>query len=142
MGYAERELLYQRRGVAGVLFGEEVAAFHRLPLRTRSPLPPNPKRPAVLRVESVERPALGPEVQHRAFDPFRSFLVGTIVFDVNGCRGPIFLADSVNAGGIAVSGNVLRENLRPERTLPEWVMEHRFGSAEEITLRKGLLLRQ
>ena len=59
-GLRREELLDESSGVVRVLFREEVAAFHRLSVCARSPLPPNAQRTAVFCVESVERTTLGP----------------------------------------------------------------------------------
>ena len=59
-GLCGEELLDENCGVVRVLFREEVATFHRLSLRVRSPLPPNAQRTAVFCIESVERTTLGP----------------------------------------------------------------------------------
>lgn len=40
-GLRREKLLDESSGVVRVLFREEVATFHGLPLGTRSPLPPN-----------------------------------------------------------------------------------------------------
>lgn len=41
-GLRGEELPDQDGRIAGILFREEVATLYRLPLRSRSPLPPNP----------------------------------------------------------------------------------------------------
>src|SRR6516162_8085710 len=64
-------------------------------------------------------------MQHRAFDLFGCFLVRSIVFDVNRCRGYILL-----------------ENLRAEGTAAEGVIEHGPRSAKQIALWQRFLLRQ
>jgi hypothetical protein len=56
--------------------------------------------------------------------------VSAIMFDIDSCSGPILLTDSVNAGRIAISGNVLPENFRPERALAGRIVEDSFRSAE------------
>ena len=81
-------------------------------------------------------------MQHRAIDALGGLLVRAVVFDIDGCRGSIFLADSMNAGRIAIGGDLFLENFRAEGTLPEGVMEHCLGSTEQIALWKGLALRQ
>src|SRR5271170_6205265 len=75
---SRKELLDENCGVVRILFRKEVAALHRLSARVRSPLPPDAERPGVFRVKSIERTALGPEMQHRAFDLFRCFLIRMI----------------------------------------------------------------
>jgi hypothetical protein len=42
-------------------------------------------------------------MEHRALDPLGSLLVGAVVFDIDRRRGSIFLTDSMDAGGIAIS---------------------------------------
>ena len=59
-GSCGEELLDQNCGVVRILFREEVATLHRLPLRVRSPLPPYAQWTAILCIESVERSTLGP----------------------------------------------------------------------------------
>src|SRR5215472_5886171 len=48
----------------------------------------------------------------------------------------------MNAGRIAIGGDVLIENLPTEGALPEGVTEYRFRSAEQIALGQELFLRQ
>src|SRR5580658_1971283 len=81
-------------------------------------------------------------MQHRAFDSLGSFFVLAIMLDVDGCRGSIFLTDSMYTRRIAIRGNVFRENIGAEGTLSEGIMENGFRSAEQIALRQRLLLRQ
>ena len=59
-GLCGEELLDENCGVVRILFREEVATRHRLPLRVRSPLPPNAQWTAFFCIESVERATLGP----------------------------------------------------------------------------------
>jgi hypothetical protein len=59
-----REKLFDDKGsLVGVLLREKVAAFHRLSVRVRSPLPPNSQGASVLSVESVKRATLGPQMR-------------------------------------------------------------------------------
>src|SRR5580704_15824930 len=81
-------------------------------------------------------------MQHRAFDSPGGFLVGAIVLDVNRCRGSIFLADAMNAGWIAVSRDIIIENLGTEGTVPEGVIERGLRRTEQIALRERRCLRQ
>src|SRR6516164_241450 len=81
-------------------------------------------------------------MQHRTFDSLGCFLVGVIMVDIDRGRRSILLANSMNAGGITVSRNVLFENLGPKRTLPEWIFEHGIGGAEQIALWQPLFLRE
>src|ERR1700747_391044 len=81
-------------------------------------------------------------MQHRAFDSLGRFLVRTIMFDIDRCRGSIFLADSMDASGIAKGGNVFFENVRAEGTLSEGVIESGLRRTEQIALRERGLLRQ
>src|SRR6266481_9089957 len=122
-GLYREKLFYENSSVVRILFRKKVAALHRPALRPRSPLSPNAERTTIFCVESIERATLGPEIQHWAFDSSGRFLVGAIVFDINRCRGSIFLTDSMNAGRIAVSRNILIENLSPEGTVSKAVME-------------------
>jgi hypothetical protein len=55
-------------GFGRILFGEEMAAFHRGSLDFRCPFPPDAQRAAVTFIEAIERATLSPEVQHRAGD--------------------------------------------------------------------------
>src|SRR5258707_4237539 len=81
-------------------------------------------------------------MQHWAFDSLGRFLVRTIVFNIDRCRGSIFLTDSMNAGRIAVSRNILLDNLSPEGTVSKGVMEDGLRRAEQIALRERGFLRQ
>jgi hypothetical protein len=81
-------------------------------------------------------------MQHGAFDSLRGLLVRAIVLDIDRCRGTVLFADSMDPRRIAVSGNVLFENLLAERPLPEWVMKNSLGSAEQVALWQRLLLRE
>ena len=69
-------------------------------------------------------------MQHLAFDSIAGLFVYAIVLDINGRRGSILLADSMNAGRIAIGGNVFFENLGTERTVAEGIIENCFRSAE------------
>src|SRR5258708_38221368 len=142
IGLCREELLNQNHGVVRVLFGEKVAAFHRLTVRVRRPLPQNAQRTAVFCIESVERATFGPKMQHRTLDSPGRFLVRTIMLDIDRGCGSILLADSVNAGRIAIGGNVLFENFWAEGAVSEGVIEDSLGSAEQIALRKRGFLRQ
>jgi len=53
-----------------------------------------------------------------------------IVFDIDHRCGPILLTDSVKASRIAISGNVLSKNVRPEETLAKGIVEDRFRIPE------------
>src|SRR5271156_846345 len=127
---SSNELIDENSSVIGILFREKVAAFHRLPVRVRSPLPPNAERTAVFCIERVERTVLSPQMQHRTFDSLAGFLVRTIVFDVDRRRSSIFFTNAVNAGRIAVVRNVFVENLCAERSVPEWIFEGGRGRAQ------------
>jgi hypothetical protein len=59
-GLCGEEPLDENCGVVRILFREEVATLHRLPLRVRSPMPPNAQWTAIFCIESVERAMLGP----------------------------------------------------------------------------------
>src|SRR5215472_4097022 len=96
------ELLDQNGGIVRILLRKKVPALHRLSVDARSPLPPNAQGPAIFCVESVQRAALGPKMKHRTADAPGCFLARTIVLDINRGRGTVFLADSMNAAGIAV----------------------------------------
>src|ERR1700723_1231599 len=137
-----KELLDESCRIVRILFREEVAAFHRLALRARSPLPPDSERAPVSCVKGVERATFRPEMEHGTFDSLRRIFVSTIVFDIDGRSRSIFLADSVNARRIAIGGDVLLENFWSEGTLAERIMEDGLGCAEKILLRKRILLRQ
>jgi hypothetical protein len=101
-----KKLFNENRSLVRVFFREKVATLHWLSLRPWRPLPPNAERTTVFCIESVERTTLGPEMQHWALDSLGCFLVGAIVFDINRCRGAIFLADSMNASGIAIRRDI------------------------------------
>src|SRR5208282_6215767 len=140
---SRREELFDENGsVIRILLREKVAALHRLSLRPRSPLPPNAERTTVFCIERVEWTALSPQMQHRTFNSLGRFLVRTIVFDIDRCRGSIFLADSVNAGGITIGGNVFLKNLAAEGTVSERIIEDGLGRAEQIAFRERGLLRE
>src|ERR1700739_2188941 len=142
MLFGREELLEGNHRVVRIFFREEVATLYRLPLRLRSPLPPNAERTAVLCIVGVEPTTLRPKVQHRAFNLPARFFVGAVVFDINRGRRSIFLANSMHTGGVPICGNVLFENFRAEGSFPEGVMEGGLRSAEQITLRQRLFLRQ
>lgn len=80
-------------GVVRILFREEVATLHRLPLRVRSPLPPNAQWTAIVSIESVERATLSPEMEHRTLDTPGRFHVDTVVLDIDSRRSAIFLTE-------------------------------------------------
>jgi hypothetical protein len=69
-------------------------------------------------------------MQHRTFDSLGCVLVSVIVFDIDHRCGPILLTDSVKASRIAISGNVLSKNVRPEETLAKGIVEDRFRIPE------------
>jgi hypothetical protein len=60
VGSGRKELLDSDKSALRILFGKEVTTFHCMPLRLRSPLPPNAERTAIFCIDSVERPSLGP----------------------------------------------------------------------------------
>jgi hypothetical protein len=55
---------------------------------------------------SIERTTFGAQMEDRAFDSFREFLVRAIMFDIDRCGGSIFLTDAMHAVEVAVSGAV------------------------------------
>jgi hypothetical protein len=54
------ELFDENSRVVRILFRKEVATLHGLPLRVRSPLPPNTERTSISCIERVEGTTLGP----------------------------------------------------------------------------------
>src|SRR5580693_1026147 len=135
---AERNSLTRTAVSSGFSSGKKWPPFIRCPCA----LLPDAERTTVFCVERVERASFSPEMQHRAVDLPGRFLVGAIVFDVDRCRGSIFLADAVNASWITISRDILIENFWREGTVPERVVEHGLRRAEQIAFRKRGLLRQ
>jgi hypothetical protein len=45
------------------------------------------------------------------------------MFHVDGCRGSILLTNTMNAGSVAIGGNIFFENLRPESTVSEKIVD-------------------
>src|SRR5215470_10921185 len=141
-GLSSNEPFDENSSVVRIFFWEEVATLDRLPLHLRSPLPPYAKRTAIFCIVSVKPTTFRPQVQHRAFNFFRRFLVGAIMFDIDRSGGSIFFANSMHTGWVLIRGNVLFQNFRAEGSFAEGIMEGGLRSAEQITLRQRLFLRQ
>src|SRR6266478_4513371 len=68
-GLYREELFDENGGVIRILFRKKAAALHSLPLRPRSPLPPNAERTTFFCIESIEGATLGPVCEFHSFPP-------------------------------------------------------------------------
>src|SRR5271170_669923 len=90
---SRRELVQNLRCLRGFLLGKKVPPLHGLPLYIVSPPPPDSQRAAILFVESIEWPADGPQMKHRARDASRFCPIRVVMLDIQGCRRAVLLAD-------------------------------------------------
>ena len=96
------------------------------------PLPPDSQRATLRSVESVQRSACRPQMQHRARDTLGCFVIRLVMLDIETRGRALFLAYCVDPGRIAIRFEVLRFHLWAERAATKRVVEHRVRGSQEI----------
>src|ERR1700733_15675163 len=106
------------------------------------PLPPDSQCATILFVEGIQWSANSPQMQHRARDTPRLFLIRLVMLDIQGCGRAVLLADCMHPPRIAIRFHVFRSYFGAERALAKRVVEYRARRTQEVFFRNRRFLRE